>query len=154
MEDKLKEVYTNSSYNTSANTDTFRSSVTFYVPAAEFEQNVRDSPIWKLGNVGRSTAPTTANGGLGLLERGGGGSNGSLGNDGGSEEIEGEGEKVNGGGVEGEEEDEMYDGPEKFLLKTKYLTDPGRRDTDELRAWSSSAPEMKDVSRSAAIIST
>ena len=44
------------------------------------------------------------------------------------------------------EEEGVCDGPEKFLLKTKYLTDPGSRDTDELRAWASSAPEMKDVS--------
>ena len=117
--------------------------MTFYVPAAKFEQHIRDSPIWKLGNVGRKTP--TANGGLGLLDRGG--SSGSIRVDGGSGEGDGgEGESaVNG---EGEDEDDLYDGPEKFLLPIKYLTDPGNRDNEELRAWASSAPEMKDVSQS------
>ena len=86
--------------------------------------------------MGRKSA--TANGGLGLLERGG--SSGSIISDGRNGEGEaGEEEMVNG---EREEEDDMKD----FLLPIKYLTDPGRRDTDELRAWASSAPEMKDVS--------
>ena len=92
--------------------------------------------------MGRKTP--TANGGLGLLDRGG--SSGSIRVDGGSGEGSGgEGEStVNG---EGEDEDDLYDGPEKFLLPIKYLTDPGNRDNEELRAWASSAPEMKDVSR-------
>ena len=154
VEEKLKDVYMNSSYNTSANTDTFRGSMTFYVPATEFEQHIRDSPIWKLGNVGRRSEMCghTANGGLGLLGRGGGAGSGSLEEDGVCGECgeceDGEGEKVvNGGGEEeGEEEEEEEDGPENLLLKTKYLTDPGSRETEELRAWASSAPEMKDVS--------
>ena len=117
--------------------------MTFYVPAAKFEQQIQDSPIWKLGNVGRKTTAVTANGGLGLLERGG--SSGNIHGDGGSEEGEGgNGESVVNG--EGKDEDDLYDGPEKFLLPIKYLTDPGNRDNEELRAWASSAPEMKDVS--------
>ena len=128
----------NSTYNTSANTDTFRTSMTFYVPATEFEKHVKESPVWKLGNVGKKNA-----GGCGgLLSRGGDEGEGS-------EEGEGEeGEEEKGGIVNGDvdEEEDLYDGPEKLLLRTKYLTDPGSRDTDELRAWASSAPEMKDVS--------
>ena len=107
--------------------------MTFHIPATEFGKQIRESPLWKLGNVGRKTT-TTVNGGL--LDRGG---------DGGAEQGDtGEGVRVDGGGAE--EEDDAYDGPEKFLLRTKYLTDPESRNTDELRAWASSAPEMKDVS--------
>ena len=99
MEDKLKEVYTHSTYNTVANIDTFHSSMAFYVPATEFEQHIRESPVWKLGNVGRKmdvSVKTSANGGLGLLGRGGGGDSGSLEEDvvmsGEGGEGEGEGE--------------------------------------------------------------
>lgn len=104
--------------------------MSFYVPSAKFEKHIRESPVWKLGNVGRKSVADN-----GLLDQDG---------------EEGEGEE--GEGEEGEvnretdvQEEEVYDGPEKTLLRTKYLTDPGSRDTDELRAWASSAPEMKDV---------
>lgn len=123
VEAKLKEVYVNSSHNTDP--ETFRASVTFYVPSTKFEQHIQESPVWKLGNVGkRNIAPNglpNQDNGEGIAEDG---------------EVEGEGEG----------EEAMYDGPEKLLLRTKYLTDPGSRDTEELRAWASSAPEMKDVS--------
>lgn len=80
--------------------------------------------MWKLGNVGKKSAEAN-----GLLSQ-----------------DEGEG-SVEDGELEGEEDGEaLYDGPEKLLLRTKYLTEPGSRDTEELRAWASSAPEMKDVS--------
>ena len=47
----------------------------------------------------------------------------------------------------GNEEDNliMADKPEELLLRTKYLTDPRNRQTEELKAWASSAPEMKKV---------
>lgn len=115
----------------------------FYVPAEKFEKHIKESAVWKLGNVGRKNAVVNGSGG-GLLEQDGSGDG-----EGSSEEG---GELVNGGGgqddneEEEDDEDNDYDGPEKVLLRTRYLTDPGSRDTDELRAWASSAPEMKDVS--------
>lgn len=42
---------------------------------------------------------------------------------------------------EEEEDDVLYD----LLVPLKFLTDPGKRDTNELKAWASSAPEMKTV---------
>ena len=137
MEAKLKDVYNHSRYST--NPEAFRGSMTFYIPSTDFEKHIRESAVWKLGNVGRkSAAGGGGGGGRSLLDRDGGG--------GGSGEEEEEREVV-GVAVNGETdlEQETYDGPEKLLLRTKYLTDPGSRDTDELRAWASSAPEMKDV---------
>ena len=90
--------------------------------------------MWKLGNVRRRGGGLGCQGLRGLLDRGD-----SVGDDGMNGSIE-EGRKESE-----EEEDERYDGPEKVLLPMKFLTDPRSRNTTELKAWASSAPEMKAV---------
>ena len=124
VEEKLKEVYTQSRYN--SNPEAFNGSVSFYIPATEFDKTIKESALWKLGKVGKQPAPATPRG---LLD------NGS------EEEKEDEEEKEE----EEKEDDLLYDGPEKLLVPLKFLTDPGKRDTNELKAWASSAPEMKTV---------
>ena len=104
--------------------------MSFYVPATEFQKHICDSPVWKLGNVGRKSA---ASGGL-------------LAREGSEEGEEGGGEAGGVANGEVENEDDEFDGPEKFLLRTQYLTDPESRGTEGLKEWASSAPEMKDVS--------
>ena len=86
--------------------------------------------MWKLGNVRRRGGAEVPRG---LLDRGDSVvdvANGSI--EEGREESE-------------EDEDERYDGPEKVLLPMKFLTSPMSRNTTELKAWASSAPEMKAV---------
>lgn len=49
-EAKLAEVYRHSKHGSSSNS--FKSAVSFHVPAPDFDPPVKEGAIWKLGNVG------------------------------------------------------------------------------------------------------
>lgn len=49
-EAKLGEVYRHSKHGSSSNS--FKSAVSFHVPAPDFDPSVKEGAIWKLGNVG------------------------------------------------------------------------------------------------------
>ena len=53
VEAKLFDTFCSSKYHTVFD---FKAAFSFHIPAADFEQALKDGPIWKLGSVGLATA--------------------------------------------------------------------------------------------------
>ena len=112
---KLSEVYGHSKYN-----ESFKEAVSFHIPAPNFDPSIKESAIWKLGNVGVKPKVVV---------------NPS------SFDCEPEREMED----DIDEDDLGVDRPDKVLIKMRPLTTPGTLDTAELKTWASSDPEMKVV---------
>ena len=52
VEAKLLEVYHKSKYHVHSDTETPQSFVTFHIPAKDFDPELKESSLWKLGNIG------------------------------------------------------------------------------------------------------